>query len=67
MSRLVKLYTSLLTLYADIPSLDECLQKAEQYLAVHDYVRALKHYLVSSSPEIALDIGLNSIRGTQYK
>ena len=47
---------------AGIPSLSECFQKAEQLLADHKYFDALRYYLVSTTPELALDIGLNLIR-----
>ena len=29
----------------------------------HKYIDALKYYITSSNPEIALDVGLNLIRG----
>lgn len=43
--------------------MEECLQKAEQFCDENKFLEAMKYYLVSSSPELALDIGLNLVRG----
>ena len=43
--------------------MSECFQKAEELLEEQRYLDAFKYYLVSSSPELALDIGLNLARG----
>ena len=43
--------------------MEECLQKAEQFCDESKFLEAMKYYLVSSSPELALDIGLNLVRG----
>ncbi|XP_028402254.1 WD repeat-containing protein 17-like [Dendronephthya gigantea] len=52
---------------AGIPSLSECFQKAEELLAEQKYHEALKYYLISTTPEISLDIGLNLIRDIMLK
>ena len=51
------------TYQAGLPSVEECLQKAEQFCDENKFLEAMKYYLVSSSPELALDIGLNLVRG----
>ena len=43
--------------------MEECLRKAEQLYEESKFLDAMKYYLVSSSPELALDIGLNLVRG----
>lgn len=48
---------------AGLPSVEECLRKAEQLYEESKFLDAMKYYLVSSSPELALDIGLNLVRG----
>ena len=48
---------------AGLPSVEECLQKAQQFCDENKFIDAMKYYLVSSSPELALDIGLNLVRG----
>ena len=52
-----------ITYQAGLPSVEECLQKAEQFCDENKFLEAMKYYLVSSSPELALDIGLNLVRG----
>ncbi|KAJ7327361.1 WD repeat-containing protein 17 [Desmophyllum pertusum] len=47
---------------AGLPSVEECLQKAEQFYEESKFMDAMKYYLASSSPELALDIGLNLVR-----
>ena len=39
------------------------MQKAEQFVEDGKFLDAVKYYLLSSSPELALDIGLNLVRG----
>lgn len=39
------------------------MRKAEQLYEESKFLDAMKYYLVSSSPELALDIGLNLVRG----
>lgn len=39
------------------------MRKAEQLCEEGKFLDAIKYYLVSSSPELALDIGLNLVRG----
>ena len=53
----------MITYQAGLPSVEECLQKAEQFCDENKFLEAMKYYLVSSSPELALDIGLNLVRG----
>lgn len=48
---------------AGLPSVEECLQKAQQLCDENKFLDAMKYYLISSSPELALDIGLNLVRG----
>lgn len=43
--------------------MEECLQKAEQFCEESKFLDAMKYYLLSSSPELALDVGLNLVRG----
>ena len=51
------------TYQAGLPNVEECLQRAEQFCDDGKFLDAMKYYLLSSSPELALDIGLNLIRG----
>ena len=53
----------MITYQAGLPSVEECLQKAEQFCDENKFLEAMKYYLISSSPELALDIGLNLVRG----
>ena len=46
--------------------MEECLQKAEQFCEESKFLDAMKYYLLSSSPELALDIGLNLVRGRTF-
>ena len=43
--------------------MEECLAKAEQLCEQGKFLDAVRYYLLSSSPELALDIGLNVVRG----
>ena len=43
--------------------MEECLQKAEELCEQEKFVEAMPFYLLSTSPELALDIGLNLVRG----
>lgn len=52
---------------AGLPSVEECLRKAEQLYDESKFLDAIKYYLVSSSPELALDIGLNLVRDGMSK
>lgn len=52
-----------ITYQAGLPSVEECLQKAEQFCDENKFLEAMKFYLLSSSPELTLDIGLNLVRG----
>lgn len=52
---------------AGLPSVEECLQKAQQFCDENKFIDAMKYYLVSSSPELALDIGLNLVRDVMSK
>ena len=53
----------MITYQAGLPSVEECLQKAEQFCDENKFLEAMKFYLLSSSPELTLDIGLNLVRG----
>lgn len=52
---------------AGLPSVEECLQNAETSLGSNKFLDAMKYYLLSSSPELALDIGLNLVRDAMRK
>lgn len=52
---------------AGLPSVEECLQNAETSLGNNKFLDAMKYYLLSSSPELALDIGLNLVRDAMRK
>ena len=43
--------------------MEDCLEKAEELCEQEKFVPALSWYLLSTSPELALDIGLNLARG----
>ncbi|XP_048589465.1 WD repeat-containing protein 17 isoform X2 [Nematostella vectensis] len=54
---------------AGLPGMDDCLQKAEELCEQEKFIEAMKYYLLSSSPELTLDVGLNLARaamGKQY-
>ncbi|XP_068702720.1 WD repeat-containing protein 17-like [Montipora foliosa] len=52
---------------AGLPSVEECLQNAEAFLDDSKFLEAMKYYLLSSSPELALDVGLNLVRDAMNK
>lgn len=53
----------LLIQQADLPPLDKCLHEAETLKNQIKPVDCVRYYVVSSSPEVGLDIGLEYIKG----
>lgn len=50
---------------ASLPSLEECLHEAETLKNQIRPVDCIRYYVVSSTPEVALEIGLEYIKGRQ--
>lgn len=50
---------------ASLPSLEECLHEAETLKNQIRPVDCIRYYVVSSTPEVALEIGLEYIKGTK--
>lgn len=50
---------------ASLPSLKECLHEAETLKNQIRPVDCIRYYVVSSTPEVALEIGLEYVKGTK--